>query len=440
MFELSSASSQFYGFFIVFLIMSNRLDYLLHCYIFIYTLSERNNMITQLRFTAEDIARHKLYYFRFFIQLLCSVLLFSFCITKLFSLDSFKKKFNIFEDLSNVYIMRDQTDDEVLFERINNDNSFFNNLTAFYEYLISLDSVNLIACDMQYININGSSSFSDIDCVFKDKNGDKYFSIVYAGKNFVDFFSFSLIEGRLFSDEEYSKRSFYLPVLLGNQFSRYYEIGDILNNEFLVVGFLAPDSFYLDPGKKTDVVYLNSSIVAPFIIDAETNPLGLVNFTAYGTLIAKDEHILPHIVEKARELKIFDGISFISYRDQLDRIVRESMVVIYIGFLMMGSLLFFCLMCMITTILSYIDVHKREFAVHLLCGATRSDLTLRLIMPVIVMLILSTIISALAVRSPQTIVAVLIFCGLQLIIVAIFPIIKIRKRDISAFLRENEND
>ena len=113
---------------------------------------------------------------------------------------------------------------------------------------------------------------------------------------------------------------------------------------------------------------------------------------------------------------------------------------VYIGFLMMGTLLFFCLMCMITTMLSYIDAHKRELAVHLLCGAARSDLILRLIMPVIVMLILSIIISALVVRDPQTIAAAVVLCSLQLIIVSAFPILKIRNRDISDFLRKNEHD
>ena len=156
--------------------------------------------------------------------------------------------------------------------------------------------------------------------------------------------------------------------------------------------------------------------------------------------MTEDEQILPQIAEKARKLEVFDDLTFISYRDQLASITRETMVMVYIGFLMMGTLLFFCLMCMITTMLSYIDAHKRELAVHLLCGAARSDLILRLIMPVIVMLILSIIISALVVRDPQTIAAAVVLCSLQLIIVSAFPILKIRNRDISDFLRKNEHD
>ncbi len=396
-------------------------------------------MRTQFRFTVEDIVRHKLYYLRFLIQVVCTVLLFSLCVAKLFSLNSFKNKFRIFEDLSSVYVIRDQTPDAVFMDRTT-DADFSDRITAFFEYLSSLDAVQLIAFDQQYVTISGSNSFSDLDCAFQAENGDGIFPVVYTGTGFLETFSFSLTEGRLFSNVDFTKRSTYLPVLLGNQFSRHYKTGDILNDTFQVVGFLEPNAFYLDPGRSSDIVYLDSSIVAPFIVDAESDPLILSNLVGFGALITEDEQILPQIAEKARKLEVFDDLTFISYRDQLASITRETMVMVYIGFLMMGTLLFFCLMCMITTMLSYIDAHKRELAVHLLCGAARSDLTLRLIMPVIVMLILSIIISALVVRDPQTIAAAVVLCSLQLIIVSAFPILKIRNRDISDFLRKNEHD
>lgn len=392
----------------------------------------------QLQFALEEICRRKIYYLRLFSQLLCSILLFSFCISQIYSLSSYKSKFEIFDDLTDIYIMRDQTDNIVFGERISNI-GFFDKITTFYKYLTSLDGVKLIACDKRFIEIT-DQSLDGVSYDFEDSSGRKFYPILFASKDFFDVFSFSTSAGRLFTEEDFEKRKELLPVLLGCNYSHKYGIGDTINGAFLVIGLLDSGLFYLDPGKSENVINLSNMIVAPFVMDEKADPTMLSNLTGFGTLITKDDSLLPQIAQKAQKLELFDDIEFISYSEQLQRITKDSVTLIMIELFSLVIILFFCMICLITALINYIDIQKKELAVHLLCGATPFDLLVRLVVPLFLLLAVSWIVSAITIKETATIVASLFFCCVLLLIAAVFPAMRILRRSISEFYRENEND
>lgn len=394
-------------------------------------------MKRQLVFAVSDIARNVTYYLRFFVQIFCVMFLFGICLSQLFSMYDFKERFGVFDNLSEVYVVRDKTDDDIFMERANKPD-FPEKVYGFYSYINSLEGVKLMACESLSVSISSNEGL-DIDYV-SDPSGEKYYSLLYIEKNFSDIFDLSLKEGRIFYDEEYIDQGELTPVVLGYNYYGHYDVGDVIDGIFQVVGILNKDAFYLDPGKQGSVIYLDDCMIAPMVINEQTDPLALSNVVGFGTLITDDSVVQSKIVEKGRELQLFDDIEFISYRQQLDSIIEETMFFVRIGTVIMSIILLFCVMCLITSMMNYIDAYKGEFAVHLLCGATETDLIIRLVIPIALMLLMSGAIVAILIKKPITILALCIFSILFILLVATLPIIKIKNKEISGFLREEQND
>ena len=70
--------------------------------------------------------------------------------------------------------------------------------------------------------------------------------------NFFDYYNIKVENGKKFSDEDYIyKEGKNIPILLGNEYKKYFEIGDTFNAYFLcdsfcfeVIGFIKPQSFF----------------------------------------------------------------------------------------------------------------------------------------------------------------------------------------------------
>ena len=393
-------------------------------------------MKRQILFALEDIKRNPWYYVRFFVQMLFVLLLFAIGVSQLISLRGFQKKFDRFDDLSQVYVVRDMTDDRVFDERANRED-FDGMVYGFYQYLSSLEDVKLMAYDTRTISFEDGRSWKTEG---EDYGGKIFYSLLCVEQNFEEIFDLSVIEGRGFVKEDYETEQSLTPVLLGNDFKKDCSVGDVLDNTYRVVGILRKDAFYLDPGKTGEILYLNNSVVTPMVVNETTDSSILCNMMGFGTLITDDAHRLTQIADTARDMELFDSMEFISYREQLRRIVSETRNMVAILMTLVGMVLFFCMICVITSLLNYIDSHRSEFAVHLLCGATRRDLTVRLALPVAGVLLLAEIPVAVAVRDTASLAATVLFGSLLLAGVITLPAIRIMRKEVADFLREDQHD
>lgn len=400
--------------------------------------------MTQIRFALEDIIKNKSYFIRFFIQITCVLVLLGVCVSQISSINKYKKKFSVFEKTSDLYIMRDMTENDVFLERLSDD-GFQSKLFELYSFLAQSQKINFYSYYSDQI-IAEKEDLPIQYIQYPDKS--KYYPLLYVDENFWDTFGLSCFEGRKFTKQDFSFNQTQIPIILGYQYSGYYNIGDVITQEsvvetgntmkqeFIVVGILEKDAFYLDPGKTGDILYLSGTIIAPLIVNKETPYYELDSIITSSTIIVDDHSQLQTIEEKAKAMEVYDKLEFISYAEQLKNIVRENMTYVYFAIAVQGLILFFCTICIISALMNYINSHKKEFAIHILCGAKSKDLSLRIVFQILTCLLLSNVVTFIIFGLSLASLVILLTGAMLLSLIVLAPIIQIIKKPLADYLKE----
>lgn len=285
-------------------------------------------MITQLRFSLNDIISKPFTFIFTFIQITASLLLIAFSFSSIINLAEFKSKFDIFGNSNNVYMIWDNTDDNYFNELINND--IENTETKVYElysYINNMDNIKTYTFIQDGINIDTNIELSNVSPIEIYDDGENIFNtydLIQVNENFINFYNLHCESGNLFSKSDYSQEKSETPVILGYNYKKHYEIGERINDKFIIVGFLEKDSFYLAPKSYGEVLTLNNSIIAPITINSESHLLDLDYAIASTTIFTDDTNYLNEIKEKSDSLGVYD-ISFRSYSEQLNRITEDTL-------------------------------------------------------------------------------------------------------------------
>lgn len=117
-------------------------------------------------------------------------------------------------------------------------------------------------------------------------------------------------------------------------------------------------------------MYLSGTIIAPLIVNEETPYYELDSIITSSTIIVDDPAQLQTIEEKAKAIGVYDKLEFISYAKQLENIVRENMTYVYFAIAVQGLILFFCIICIISALMNYINSHKKNLQ-YTFCAAQR---------------------------------------------------------------------
>ena len=398
-------------------------------------------MITQLRFSLNDILSKPFTFIFTFIQITASLLLIAFSFSSISNLAEFKSKFDIFENSNNVYMIWDNTDDNYFNELMNNDienteakvyelYSYINNMENIKTYSFIQDGIN-IDTNIDLYNVSPMDIYDDGENIFNT------YDLIKVNENFINFYDLHCESGNLFSKSDYSQVKSETPVILGYNYKKHYEIGETINNEFIIVGFLEKDAFYLDPKSYGEVLTLNNSIIAPMIINTESHLLDIDYAIASTTIFTDDPKYLNDIKEKSDSLNVYD-ISFRSYSEQLNRITEDTLYQVTIMITIIFIILFFCIISFISTLLNFIETHKQEFSVHLLCGAIKSDFILRVLWQIASIILISDIIILIMFKFSYTFIFTLFVSIFILAITLLLPMIRINKLTINELLQRNE--
>ncbi len=388
--------------------------------------------MVQLSFLAEDIKRNKSYFLRFFIQVTCTLILLGICVTQLVSTNEFRKKFAIFQETSEMYILRDCTEETLINERLS-EPSIQGKVYEFYRFLCDSDEFSFYSyCRGQ---LPAEKDDLDIEYIeFPDQS--RYYPMMLVDQNFWTLFSLSCASGRAFTETDFTTESSQIPIILGAGYSDVYAVGDVIDGTYAVVGILEEKAFYLSPGTCGDVLYLKDTVLVPLVIHEQTDFTRIEQTITSGTVVTKDTRCLSSIANKAKSIELYEEMEFISFADQLQRIVRDNMFAVYLMMTIQFMLLFFCVVCMISALLNFVESHKKEFAIHILCGAKHSDLSLRIALQVGSCLLVSDILSLVIFGLSVSMVAVLLASILIGVLVVSFPIAKIAKKPLIDFLIE----
>jgi len=382
--------------------------------------------MAQLYFAFQDIKKNFWYYVRFTIQIICVFILIAISVSMLSSLNSFKTKMNNLNNISQLYIIRDNTDNEIMNKRFS-ENDINGKLLSFYSYLTN-------SRDFSFFTYFEESVFLTNN---KSSDTETQTSILSVDPKFLEVFYISCDVGRNFNSDDYKSNNEYIPILLGNDFSNQYKVNDILLSKYKVVGILEKNSFFLTPGKTDEVRYLNNFLLAPLIIDESTSFSTLDSILTSGTITTTTNKILAEIENKAKEIGLYDDLTFISFFEQLNNIIENNVLQIFFISFIFFLILFFCTVCMIVSLINFINYHQREFSIHFLCGAKKEDIIIRLILQVVYPLILGNIVTFLIFNMSISFFVVLVISFVILLTISLFPIIKLNRMNLSDILRSN---
>ncbi|NLL66066.1 MAG: hypothetical protein GX239_09710, partial [Clostridiaceae bacterium] len=263
--------------------------------------------------------------------------------------------------------------------------------------------------------------------------------------SFIDYFNLELKAGEFFKLKDYLDTTDLVPVVAGSNFENFFRLGDIIQSkkdgiQYNIIGFLKNGSKYYDIKSSSDIIPLDKALILPIQSNKAKiqNDFGLFDTIINKTVIITDnENMLRSIAEKSAELKLYT-FDFKSVGEQMAYINEEmnQWTLSLLVFCMI--ILFFCIIGMICNTLQVLNELTRELGVHILCGATKRSILLRLFFQVSFLILLPNIF-ILLIYSVSAITMFTIFISIFLtIIVMIAPYMKVTNTSMNELLRRNE--
>lgn len=288
-------------------------------------------------------------------------------------------------------------------------------------------------------------------------DGENYYdaSVVIANKAFFNYYGIKAEKGRGLTDEELElifDKSDTIKVLAGFNYSKYFDIGDKIINydkdikELEIVGFLPRDAFYNDfqGGKK---VSLNNSVISGYSI--RKNAEELLNYGILDTsYLLYDNNISEDKITSINNKIISDfnyiygeniGLRNINSLNNYNTSIWKSRLEFTLK--MIVIIMSFIFSTIVISSILLINKRKKEFAVHLLSGASFKDILQILFFEIYGLFIIGMIIftTLVLVISKEVMVSRLIGINIMILIissiVSLIPIL-IRKNQINDLLRE----
>lgn len=276
------------------------------------------------------------------------------------------------------------------------------------------------------------NNIPDAFTAFED-SGSHYYQVTYISENFLNYYQAATAQGKSFSKKDYERQSSqHIPVLLGSDYGKYVKVGELLDGKYKVIGILREGASYLDAQLNSNIVSLDRQIVIPMIYQAQEWGGCYVNHLTFST---HDSSAIKEIEIVIRKYG-FQDYSIHSMKEQISILRADfwtELSFIVVLFLVLSML---CIFSMISMLLHLIEEQKKEFGIHMLCGASRSDICIKIVLPVGVILVLASIPSVIRCESVNQYLfqfAVILFITFT---VTIVPLMYWLKKPISELKKE----
>ena len=414
-------------------------------------------MKQQLKYAFQDIWRYKLRNFNLFIQILAVMLLIGFLLFFSLDINSYKNKLNeiVQGQEEEIYLSCDVTSDR-RFEQLIYASDSIERQSELYKFMKENPSFKAYTADDSYsmwlIDTDIDSSFAvdsryDLDAFF----------LLKIDNEFQNVFKLKCIKGRLFSNEDFEDTEDEIPLLLGHDFQKYYNVGDVItdyrNQHYKVIGFLEKSSFYVNPLRGDKIYWLDKAFVEPLQPHRfdKGDKGDYYSAIANTFIITGGPENLQAIQEKSNELRLHT-FSFESFTERLESELEVYRYTILVIGIITAVVLFFAIAGFILNLIQFIKNHKEEFEKHLLGGGGMSPIVMRIVIQVLFIILLADIIVAvmymLLSRSeappifynvtPGYVIALTILASLVIgLIIIVYPIVMLYRIKKSSVLKSN---
>lgn len=183
-----------------------------------------------------------------------------------------------------------------------------------------------------------------------------------------------------------------IPVWLGASFKKYYRIGDVIDDDsncFVVKGFIKRNAYYIDPFQSKSAVYLDKCFIAPEKWEGdELIECSSRIFNTY--LICENKNdISKNLGKKIEQILGFAKLSDVSFQIEKCRInITEE--ILTLGMLY-SVVVMFVIIGLLSRLYLFVNTHKKEFAIHVLVGASNKDIIIRIAEKYFTMIVVSAL-------------------------------------------------
>lgn len=378
----------------------------------------------RLKYLLEGILKNKTKNLILFLQVLFCTLLFYFVTAEYINLIDLENKLNNLKNHDEIQILFDISDESRLFEDTFIETDILDKLNKFYIYLSENKNFKSYTLNDSILELKNNRLSSEVN-------------ILHVNEEFMRQFNIDISDGRNFTKDDF-KDTDVTPVLLGEDFKKYYSIGETINDYedkiYKIIGFINKKSFYLDLKKSDNIYSFDNMVVAPIQnknIKSISDYDMLINNTY---ILSKDRDILSGIQNKSSELGLYT-YKFKSLNSQFESIKISTKNYIESMSLILILILGFSILSCISNTLQYIDDNMKDISINLLCGASIKDILLRIMMPIITIMIISDSIVIFLDETGFASHITILFSIFITIFIMIFPYVKLNKIRLIDLLR-----
>ena len=375
---------------------------------------------------------------------------------------------------TNIFKVNNVDELDNLFEVKLKEQNVLNKLIEFEKFLRNSDEFTCIRFNNDPIAIekfNNSSEFTINTAQSLQSNGKAYIRVyaLQGDESFFENFKFTLSEGRYFERKDFDTKE-NIPVILGPDYINKYKVGDIISfcdnisgdeKQMKVIGILSDDCYFYQKTFSPSGIYNmnkyiiypmqkydNSSIGSGTVSEEELRDRYISDFFSTMLISNNNEKYLQKLLqEKSNSLNLYNieirsGESLLmNYKEMCKTQKQFSLAIFYIIF-------FFTSINMITSIAGYIQQRRKEFGVHIMCGATMGDLCQRIFFQILILMSLSFgfMLGINGILNKGTMNQVLdakillitgIICIFMVGLLSVIPLIKLNKMKINEIIKED---
>ncbi|QDH21663.1 ABC transporter permease [Saccharibacillus brassicae] len=309
-------------------------------------------------------------------------------------------------------------------------------LNRIYDSIYANNKVEAFSLYSSTFNLK-KSSFGNPEFLYTS-DANVFIPYVYANDLFFKYFNLEVEKGRTFRAEDYQKKSSIIPILIGSDLTFKYKLGDILSplgsQRYQVVGILKQDSSYIDIMATRDFKNLDRMILLPLNKNDLLSALDYESVITRAYVATDDTSALAEIVQRAAESNTL-SFAFKSMLYQSKFVAQDKEKSLQIQILLSSLILVFTFVTVTVSYLQFIEKHIYEFGVHLLSGATRSDLALRLGGQFLLLLALGNLVTALVFGAFSNLAVSLSVSALLAVVFLTIPVIRLNRMSMTSMLR-----
>lgn len=359
-----------------------------------------------------------------------------------------------------IYFLNEHSDLDYLNSVIFKQDDVITRMEEFENFLCNNDDFTVYRSNNEPFAIVNSKNIQSIkDQQVPDfKYGYDSVHSINIDENFLKNFNYKVSKGSILDSDDF-KTNDSLNVLVGSDFKNYYKTGDVIEGYIVnldkdiklkIKGFIEKGELYVDSRfNPSSIETMDNKIVLPRInLPKEDKLYRHFLYTNYiETNVVSElsqEKISGLINNKSRELNLYD-IEVLSKEGEIsfykDITSRKLSLIFIIGTL----IILFTAINIITSLTDYIMKQRKEFAVNLMCGATKSDLIQRIyftiIMLIVISLVLSKVFYKLIFRISMDIfsfnfLSLIIFSVILSIVLLIIPYFNIKNNSLIGVLKD----